>query len=110
MKSITSTNAPSVKYLVLYIIRIGPMYSSESVKDVSDATGSTLKKTKNETTDLRRPYIVACETTVELCHPCQRVRCSDQHIPAARLPQPHESVIVGEGDHRSVRFQCVRAQ
>jgi len=61
MKSVTSMNTPSVKYLVLYVIRTGPMYISDNNKDISDGSSSTLKKTKNETNDLRRPYMVACK-------------------------------------------------
>jgi len=61
MKSVTSMNTPSVKYLVLYVIRTGPMYISDNNKDISDGSTSTLKKTKNETNDLRRPYMVACK-------------------------------------------------
>jgi hypothetical protein len=57
----TSINSPSTKYLVIYIIRIGPMYISDNIKDISDGSNNTLKKTKNETNDLRRPYMVACK-------------------------------------------------
>lgn len=37
------------------------MYINDSNKDPSDITSSTLKRTKNETNDLRRPYMVACK-------------------------------------------------
>lgn len=57
----TSINTPSVKYLVLYAIRTGTMYVNDNSKDTADATSSTLKRTKNETNDLRRPYMVACK-------------------------------------------------
>ncbi|CAF3676261.1 unnamed protein product [Rotaria socialis] len=59
MKSVTSMNTPSVKYLVLYVIRIGTMNTNDNNKDTSDTSISTLKRTKNETNDLRRPYMVA---------------------------------------------------
>lgn len=62
MKSVTSMNTPSTKYLVLYVIRIGPMYINENNKDASDTTNTSLKRTKNETNDLRRPYMVACKS------------------------------------------------
>jgi len=62
MKSMTSMNIPSTKYLVIYVIRTGPMYINDNNKDISDGNSSnTLKKTKNETNDLRRPYMVACK-------------------------------------------------
>ena len=61
MKSITSMNTPSIKYLVLDVIRIGTMYLNDTNKDISDTSNSTLKRTKNETNDLRRPYMVACK-------------------------------------------------
>jgi hypothetical protein len=37
------------------------MYLSDSNKDISDGNSSTLKKTKNEANDIRRPYMVACK-------------------------------------------------
>ena len=59
----TNINIPSIKYLVIYVIRIGPMYINDNNKDSSDGNNNnTLKKTKNETNDLRRPYMVACKT------------------------------------------------
>jgi hypothetical protein len=62
MKSMSNINTASVKYLVLYVIRIGSMYISDSNKDTSDGNNTnTLKKTKNETNDIRRPYMVACK-------------------------------------------------
>ena len=61
IKSMTSLNNPSTKYLVIYLIRTGPMYISDNSKDISDGSSNTLKKTKNETNDLRRPYMVACK-------------------------------------------------
>jgi len=61
MKSMTSINNPSIKYLVIYVIRTGPMYINDNNKDISDGGNNTLKKTKNETNDLRRPYMVACK-------------------------------------------------
>jgi hypothetical protein len=61
MKSMTSMNNPSTKYLVIYVIRTGPMYISDNNKDISEGSNNTLKKTKNETNDLRRPYMVACK-------------------------------------------------
>ncbi len=61
MKSMTNMNIPSTKYLVIYVIRIGPMYINDNNKDISDGSNNTLKKTKNETNDLRRPYMVACK-------------------------------------------------
>ena len=66
IKSVTSMNTPSVKYLVLYLIRIGTMYSSDNNKDASDTSSSsnTLKRAKNETNDLRRPYMVACKILI----------------------------------------------
>jgi len=57
----TSINNPSIKYLVIYVIRTGPMYINDNNKDISDGGNNTLKKTKNETNDLRRPYMVACK-------------------------------------------------
>lgn len=59
----TSMNTPSTKYLVIYVIRTGPMYINDNNKDLSEgnSSSSTLKKTKNETNDLRRPYMVACK-------------------------------------------------
>jgi hypothetical protein len=61
MKSMTSMNISSTKYLVIYVIRTGPMYINDNNKDISDGSSNTLKKTKNETNDLRRPYMVACK-------------------------------------------------
>lgn len=63
MKAMSTVNTLSVKYLVLYIIRTGPMYISEhSGKELSEGgSGNTMKKTKNETNDIRRPYMVARE-------------------------------------------------
>jgi hypothetical protein len=61
MKSMASMSTTSVKYLVLYVIRTGAMYLSDSNKDISDGNSSTLKKTKNEANDIRRPYMVACK-------------------------------------------------
>jgi hypothetical protein len=64
LKSMTSINSPSTKYLVIYIIRIGTMYVNENIKDISEGNTNTLKKTKNETNDIRRPYVVACKIIV----------------------------------------------
>lgn len=62
MKSFACSNAISVKYLVLYVIRIGSMYLNENPKEMNDIGPiNTLKKTKHETNDLRRPYLVARE-------------------------------------------------
>mgnify|MGYP006892768324 FL=1 len=61
MKSMANLNNPTTKYLVIYIIRIGTMYVNENAKDYPDGNLNTLKKTKNEANDLRRPYMVACE-------------------------------------------------
>ena len=61
MKSMTSMNNPSTKYLVIYLIRTGSMHLNDSMKDLSDGSSNTLKKTKNETNDIRRPYMVACK-------------------------------------------------
>ena len=59
-------NVPSVKYLVLYVIRTGCMYISDSNKDTPDGNSSNPKRTKNETNDLRRPYMVACKISLVL--------------------------------------------
>ncbi len=64
LKSVANISTPSTKYLVIYIIRIGPMYINESIKDISEGNSNTLKKTKNETNDIRRPYMVACEISL----------------------------------------------
>ena len=64
LKSVANISTPSTKYLVIYIIRIGPMYINENIKDISEGNSNTLKKTKNETNDIRRPYMVACEISL----------------------------------------------
>jgi hypothetical protein len=79
MKSMTSMNSPSIKYLVIYVIRIGPMYINDNNKDISDGNTNTLKKTKNETNDLRRPYMVACK--IELIFRFYILFLSDKYVP-----------------------------
>ncbi|CAF1021225.1 unnamed protein product, partial [Didymodactylos carnosus] len=73
--SSASTSQSSVKYLVLYVIRIGTMYE---MKD----TDNTTKKIKNETNDLRRPCLVALiNITQQLdCHTRMQVTTSDKEL------------------------------
>ncbi|CAF0752403.1 unnamed protein product [Rotaria sp. Silwood1] len=82
IKSMTSMNTPSVKYLVLYVIRIGSMYISDNNKDTSDATSSNLKRTKNETNDLRRPYMVALINMSQQldCHSRMKATSSEKEL------------------------------